>query len=119
MKRGATSALKTTAMNVPALAAGVIVGGVVGRVIYEQPPRVQEIDNTQYEVRGEDQKRLAEMEADKINTEPPNKKVRFEEQIDFSKPSEEERRPSRLAPRTREPGQYDFSTSSRGASRQS
>ena len=91
-------------------------GGVVGKALYEEPHRVQEIDKTLYEVSGEDQKRLAE--ADKINTEPPKKKVRFEEQIDFSKPSEEGRRPSRLATRTREPGQYDFSTPSRGATRQ-
>ena len=53
-----------------------------------------------------------------INPEPPKKKVRFNEELDFSKPSEEARRPSRYATRTREPGYYDFSTPSRGATRQ-
>src|SRR3981189_3130575 len=67
MKRVAALALKTTAMNAPALAAGGILGGVVGRALYEEPHRVQEIDKTQYEVSGEDQKRLAEMEAEKVN----------------------------------------------------
>jgi hypothetical protein len=72
------------------------------------------IDNTRYEVRGEGQQKIL----DSINTEPPAKKVRFEEEIDFSKPEYSGRRPSRFATRTREPGYYDFSTPSRGATRQ-
>ena len=82
------------------------------RAIFERPDNSlpKPIDNTRYEVRGG--------VLDSINTEPPAKKVRFNEELDFSKPSEEARRPSRYATRTREPGYYDFSTPSRGATRQ-
>src|SRR3981189_2746588 len=107
---------KYVAPYLPAAVVGGVLGGVVSRAVFEQPeaPARNPLDVSDYE----------------INTEPPKKKVRFEEEIDFSKPSEETldfskpsegssvRTPSRLATRAREPGQYDFSTPSRGATRQ-
>src|SRR3981189_403391 len=126
MKKAAISIAKTVgkhvAAYVPAAVVGGVVGGIVNRAVFEQPeaPARNPLDVSDYEIRP----------ADGINTEPPKKKVRFEEEIDFSKPSEEKldfskpserssvRTTSRLATRTREPGQYDFSTPSRGATRQ-
>ena len=100
MARGALTLL-------PASAVGGIVAGVVGSGAAEEPsaPVRNTVDASDYPIRA-------------INTEPPTKKVRFNEELDFSKPSEEGRRPSRFATRTREPGNYDFSTPSRGATRQ-
>ena len=106
---------EAAATMLPAAVVGGVVGGAVSRAIFERPDQLpRPIDNTRYEVRGEGQQRVL----DSINTEPPTKKVRFNEELDFSKPSEEARRPSRFATRTREPGNYDFSTPSRGATRQ-